>query len=534
VDARAQLALMTKAKLVFESPDTFLSFPAVPPAYPPDALTFLPVAHDMMTFSEFSELTNALPAGSIFQPALDNLLWSVYLHVLKNAVLAQGTLTADQQQALQNALSVLQTQGPDGSPAPSPHALAYNQYQQAYIRAMQNYKAQQLTAQAATDPSAVAQWTNVDDPALRAQVAAAESDWENKGYKAQVEQAKQVQQSCVAQSPAMQWQTWLAQCNPDIDFLTDPANQSFAPTVFMPYDIVSQNNWQSFTMSGAEIQQLASQAPPELGNVVGAVPPNSVIDSLSFEFCSAALSRPWFDSNVFAARFWKLADATEQLSDGNVPPKGSWPAYVTAVVFARNISVTTHNAGGPPLKQSLTSFPVMAFHPAIVAAAPVTPPHPINAAPVVHPQPMISHPQFMGMKPGAVAKSVPPPTPMMTARPPVMMRLNAAAYTAHPMPASTPAPPAPTTQPDTGQISILAYVCKRLPKCPNPDPNLNWGEGKVGAVVAAVGDALGAAQGGGGQSSQGGAGAVAGAVGEIGSLLGAFGHGGQNKGGGGS
>jgi hypothetical protein len=37
--------------------------------------------------------------------------------------------------------------------------------------------------------------------------------------------------------------------------------------------------------------------------------------------------------------------------------------------------------------------------------------------------------------------------------------------------------PSPQPSPETTQVSILAFICKRLPKCPNPDPALNWGPG---------------------------------------------------------
>ena len=96
MDALAQLALMTKAKLVFKSPDTFLSFPTLSPTYSPNRLTFLPATHDMAAFSEFSMLANALPGGVLFQPSLDNTLWDMYLHVLRHMQLAQGSLTLDE------------------------------------------------------------------------------------------------------------------------------------------------------------------------------------------------------------------------------------------------------------------------------------------------------------------------------------------------------------------------------------------------------------------------------------------------------
>ena len=141
MDAIAQLALMTKAKLIFEKDDTFLSFPVTMPlSYTPDQLRFVPMVQDMPHFLEFSELTNALPTGALFQPSLDDssLLGSEYLKILKFAQLAQGALTAQQNTDLQQARAFLYAQGPDGLQTPSPSVIAYQQYQQAWFKATQN------------------------------------------------------------------------------------------------------------------------------------------------------------------------------------------------------------------------------------------------------------------------------------------------------------------------------------------------------------------------------------------------------------
>ncbi len=61
-------------------------------------------------------------------------------------------------------------------------------------------------------------------------------------------------------------------------------------------------------------------------------------------------------------------------------------------------------------------------------------------------------------------------------------RINLGAFKALPVDPIQP-PPAPSGtgpeppvrgQPASGNVSILAFICTQLPKCPDPDPTLTW------------------------------------------------------------
>jgi hypothetical protein len=496
MDAIAQLALMTKAKLVFEEPGTFLCFPATTPLnYSAGQLDFTQLTSQavMSVFSEFSRLTNSLPQGVIFQPELDVLLWDVYQGMLQNAQVAQGDLTAEQKADLQRASAFLYTQGPDGTQCDSPAVVSYKQHEQAWLSASQNYKAQQITATTSSDPVVQARWLKTGEPLARAQVQAAEDAWETNGFKAQVEQAQQVEATIAGLSPQLKWQNWIAHCNPDIDFLTDANNQTFGPTFYSPSDIASQTTWPVFTIDASEIQQLISQAPKELTDLFGTTSETSAIDSLSFEFCSVILGRAWFQAMAFEERFWRFADPSIQLSDGNNPPKGEWPAYITGLVLARNIVETSHVNTGSVQHQPIKFFP------AILLRA--------NPAPIVRPfrsviltRPISASESHLEVKPAfalsARGVASPPPAALrvpvaaapnsvvlrnvsFVSLPPAPLQIKTAStnQTATGSTSSSAGNPAPGPQPSAGagQISILAFICKRLPKCPNPDPTFNWG-----------------------------------------------------------
>lgn len=50
--------------------------------------------------------------------------------------------------------------------------------------------------------------------------------------------------------------------------------------------------------------------------------------------------------------------------------------------------------------------------------------------------------------------------------------LRPVAVVPRPHPVGSPAPPAPA--PESDELSILAFICKRLPKTPDPAPGLEW------------------------------------------------------------
>ena len=350
MDSLAHLALMTKAQLVFAAPDTFLSFPALSPlSYSPDELSFASgnalSAQQLRTFAEFSRVTNSLPLGTIFQPQTDTYLWDRYHEVLTTSILASNEPSSEQKAAVAAAQAYLHVTT-DGLPTDSPAVIAYKQYQDAWFKAVQDYKEKQLSADASTDPKQQAQWKETDEPALRAKITEAEATWENKGNKAAVEQAQKAVTDVTAQSPQLVWRDWSSKFIPEIDLQTDPEQNTFAVTGFLPNNAIEQKDWPSFTLNAFEIGRLVGQAPKELAGIFGELPSTSEIESISFEYRSVGLERPWLEPKVFSARFWKPADPSAQLSDGGDPPKGDWPDYITAIVV---MAVIHQRATGQPI-----------------------------------------------------------------------------------------------------------------------------------------------------------------------------------------
>jgi hypothetical protein len=503
MDAAAQLALIAKAKRVFESAGTFLSFPLASTAFAPAVLDFGKAYVDPKigaALLEFSRTVNQCPDGVIFRGDSDQYLWDHYDNWLNGMLLAQGGLSAAQEVAYAQARALLTATDANGLLTDSPALTAYKQYRDEYINTEQTYKSAQITAltgaPAGTEAAAQAQWERVDEPRLRQLVAQAEAEWKSKGGKSAIEAAQATISTCEARVPQKAWDEWRSAYNPDLDLFTDPiSNGSCGPSGFAPADICAQA-WTTFTLTQTEIQALTAEAPPELRTIFGQTG-TSEIASLSFDFRSAAVVRKWFNSAALEeARFWKFGDGAADLSDGNSPPNGAWPAYVSAVIFARNIQVTVCSAPKAP-PQPVETLPPIVLRAGVLqamqaqrAATFVRPPATAMTRPSVAAQPMAkAQMSASNALPAAQLRMAAAPVahaaaPAATAARSTM-RLQTAMYRLAPdqgttavsvgLPAQTG-----TTQTYAGQpqaddkISILALICRPLRKVPNPDPALHW------------------------------------------------------------
>jgi hypothetical protein len=498
MDAAAQLALLTKAKLVFESDGTFLSFPVLEPlTYDPKRLDFVSggadAAQRLRDLSEFSRVTNRIPRD-VIAPQDDEYLWDLYDEVLQTAEVASGSMTAAEQTRLDAALALLYTRMPDGSRQDSTALSRYKGYRDAHIKAQEEYKNRQLTAEGSNDPGLTAQWA-IDEPKFRQAIAEILREWETSGAKAAIESALQLEESFAARAPVLQWSEWKSSFDSAIDLQTDFNQMRFAPTAFSPYDVFDAGAWLRFTLTNEEILHLVKQAPPALASILGAGD-SSAIESISFEYRSVSLTRSWLRPALFRARFWRLSADSDALNDGAIPPHGRCPSYSVALVFARNVIVRWRKrpADTPPIlspKQLMAvPAPVLArlagpSRVALPRAAPKTSLASATVAPpsaaAVIPAPVVAAPAFaMAPRPTdaklensrAVSKKIIQPvfpafktqaTGAVASLPPFEFEK------AVPMPR-----PVQTEAPPTDEVMILAFVCKRLPRCPNPDPKLTW------------------------------------------------------------
>lgn len=503
MDAYVQVALIEKARRIFGNDETFLSFPLLSPIiFSPQQIAALnapETREDYSCASDFSRIVNFIPQDMVASFDGEETLWDVYDNVLKTAdvAVAQQVVTIDDA-----AKDLLYDTDQDGASVESEAYRTYRQYRDAWIVAQEDYKAHQLTAEASGDQAAIDEWKTDTEPRLRAAVQATQDAWETTGRRAEIEAALAKYSKVATLNPGKVWQDWEATFNRDIDLVTDAASGfQFAPTGFSPADLSADDAWLNFAVTAAEIDQLVEAAPAELKSVIDGS--GNGYEKVSFDYRSVSISRAWFRSAVFTSRIWRDPSGAA-LCDGSQPPSGRCPAYVSAVVFIRNLEMTPKAASTPaPSPDIRFTIPAQ-----MMTRRTLKVDKEFLSHMEVEPQQRVLDPPREGtfmLKPDAIRKltrqtfvmsdlaaeqpSLLSPMVMARSAPGTVSRSGSINLTREltrrprwqrprfPIPDPTPAPapePAPAPIETSHNISVLAFICKRLPKSPDPMPGLQW------------------------------------------------------------
>ena len=516
MDSAVQLALMTKAKKVFGAGNTFLSFPVSPLPHTKRELDFFvqddadALRQSLLNQQAFSTLVNLIPSGDAWLPTETRFLWEFYEEVLK-ADYASSNRTPLEEEIYQMSLAYLRVAGEGGAWEDSASVKAYRQHKDAFLLSQQKYLAAKSTAESVTDPAERQRWRDVDEPAQRAELDALQARWMIMGHKNEVETAQSRVELLGARSPIQTWAEWSSRFNRDIDTSTgsEPGALTVFPSTFSPLNALDEGAWQPFKLSEQEVKDLLNEAPAELRARFAADSEASAVKSLTFEFSSATILRPWFVSEAFRARFWRFADASRIISDGGTPPKGACPAYVTAIVFARRVTVEEKRA--EPGQPGIQVFEGFHFNVGVRDHRDVTVRDHRDVTVRDHrdvtvrdhrdrkrftrtlPEALIARRSRLAgamlprtvnmrmaklamMRPDVVSDAVASPLIAQKVFSSQLIHLQASSFTRLPELSAQPNPavtlPHPKVQDDT--IYILAFICKALPKSPDPDLTLQW------------------------------------------------------------
>jgi putative peptidoglycan binding protein len=472
-DADVVLGVATKATQVFaQDDDTFFSYPLAPLGFRQDDLRGMvsgATAEGRRALAEFSYLVNAIPSGPLWSPLPNGFLWEVYGDVLVSAQLAEATRSQAEEKAYEKAYSYLHDVHSDGSVTDSEAALSYRRYRDAWLVLAEQYKSGAAKAEASSDPEVGRRWREVVEPALREKQGEIERQWTTEGHRAEVEEARRVEEQLSQSSPAEAWARYrklFDPSTPEIFFATDGDGGRYVPTSFRPSSALD-GAWGQINLTREELTALAASAPAALRERLGASV-DSGVQSLSFEYSSVAISRSWFSPDVFASRAWRLPDGAKPISEGDPEsPAGRCPAYVAGLVLLRNLRVTQGPAVATltaPLSASLGALHVGALR---------------ELAPLQM-KALVADPSPAAAPADAKAESA-------RLRPELLAALDRGDFERIaielPPPATPPEGPPPSeaeqgAAPPGDELYVLGFVCKRVPKCPDPAPGLRWPDDK--------------------------------------------------------
>jgi hypothetical protein len=526
IDSNVVLGLAGKMSQIFAEPGTYLSFPLAAIGW--EKSTFHALAADPLSqvgqqaLAEFSLLVNELPNGPLWQVDSSSRLWDVYGDVLADVDLAQSTRTPAEDADYQRAYALLYQIQPDGTVIDSPAVIAYQQYRDAFITATLEYNNRRGQAEISADAALKAQWAK-DEPVLKQHVTSAEQEWTGKGHRSEVDAARQTLRDIGSKSPETVWTGYRKLFDPnlpEIFYRTTIDGMMYVPSSYMPSN-ATDIAWPSVNVARSELATLANAAPPLLRSRLAGGSLDAAVEFVSFEYSAATTTRGWLAPEVFSSDSWRFYDPNRVLCDGGTPPKGECTAYVAGVVLARNISVHRQtpaananpaiNLGFLPTSRSLAPIPITKALPkeavlqriearnktelkssvmktALVAGV---------AAPAIAPTPAAIRPALYAAsvsetvnESAIVARGLSPVlnanteslTMLRPERPNgdiiIRERPIGGIITKGPLipPPKVPPPPPSisVTTTDPNHIYILAFICRTLPKSPNPNPALKW------------------------------------------------------------
>ena len=487
MESKVEVALAAKLLKLFPPTDTqFLSIPMAGAAFSLDDLDFLDddggltaeeLRARMARKSQFARILNLIPKDSIIYDFHDRLLWNEYQFVLKNAILADSVLTDAEKQAYREAHDFLTDEEEENGQTIrvySTELKEYYKYKEVYEELQRTYSNEKITAEVSQDPDEKVEWQSNREPELRQLKEQAMNDWINLGNKDKIEKYQATVTQLGGKEPrplVISYSNDLRACK-EVDLITNDLVGTYS-TFYSPSDIFDpQSPWPVINITKAEIAKLIEDAPPELQQ--WATQDIGDIESLTVEYAKVVVMRPWFKPAFFESRYWKLPANSLPISDGMIPRTGKIPAFVTNMIVARKITVerlktVANGAVGAP-KPVLEKMKFMT--PAL---------RQVNQEWKVTSGSEVKRTKKKAPKPHRLATLAVPGVPRVSQ--PTAVRTMISGTTIKRPPVVVPArhrrrfltaaiPPKKRRVKEEvalNGVAVLAYVCRRVPKSPQPD-----------------------------------------------------------------
>jgi hypothetical protein len=515
MESRMSLALANKLQMMFEKEDKFLTYP-LGVGFDDRYLSFmkepsasgLTLQEQLNDKGDFARLMNLIPQDSaLFSPDTSRFLWNEIKNVLVSANYAKSALTDAETVELNKAIDFLwdEQTAPDGNKTPvySPSVTRYYEYKTSYEATEKTYLDEKITVETTTGAEGdrlKQQWNAYREKQLREAKDKALQDWTTMGQKLKVEECQAVQRRLEPRKFLnLNGQSYLNDIAlseiPDLNGL----GIGFYTTFFSPIDAFDKGtNWLKITLTKEEINSLVQSAPASLKSIFSPTAgATDTIDGISLEYNNIPVLRPWYHPELFESRCWQMGDG-RVVSDGNTPRKGTIPAYISSILAVRNILVTRKKT----TQQQPVVLPILGMKPLAGLQFTRAPQIAVAAQPAVLTTKPVAH---MAISPQMMAPTAAPIQKPLQAAPIQPALANRAMFLDAPqvqraryidakyigttiktpsltIPPKRPEPPPATpadelvTEPySLSGVVVLAYVCKRVPKSPDPDKTLTWG-----------------------------------------------------------
>jgi len=470
VSKKVLVAFSQKLKCIYENGDTekkdrFLCFPQNSSTFISSDLALLtnPKLNNLETFDsdlntlfEFSHQMN-IPIKDVVSSdtySEDNL-WTVYGDIINNCVMVNGTDDPILNENYKKARELLYDDSGEFSVI-KPIYEQYNKCRDDYYKQEEScglLRASLENAESDDERKEIAEELEKSRQELRT----IQQDWLTIGHKLDVEKAIKDIELYASSHPDVYRKKLIESFDKDLDTKTNGDKGSFAATYLFPSGF-EKEAWDCIVLSGEELKALYENAPIEIKSRCTNDIDFNKIEEASLEYRSVRVERPWLNTKIFDSRSWYFPQCAdyEQISYADDLTIGKFPAYISAILMYRNLKIEYKKEDrSARVNEILARRRVVTFR---------------NRA--AHPG--FKQPTFIAERKSVPleAKAAPAVTEAKTSTKTANVEetKNVVANNATENEAQVTTPVSYENVP----VSVLSYICKKLPDCPNPDPSANW------------------------------------------------------------
>ncbi|SHN35174.1 carboxypeptidase-like regulatory domain-containing protein [Gracilibacillus kekensis] len=356
----AAIAIMEKIRKVYleeEMKDTqFIAYNPIAIPLTEDDLSFgdrsssLSEQERLRAAADFAVNMNLIPEVRPIWNHSGIMIWDILDHIFANVTLAKNKLSEKEKQELQSAKDFLYqpitNEENEAAMMPSAHLIAYREREEQYFDVQQELHEAIIKHKYEEDPQQQ-ELNEVHVQQLESQVKQVVRDWEVMGYKSEIEKAFATIDELSGLGIQQLWANWKDDFNRSsrTDVLID---REFYETSFIPpafYKDDQRAKWTIVTLNREEISELLkngyySKSELTTDDEIEEAQLDIDIIEVKAEVIRVEIVRNWFQPSLLMNQNWKWQNDSELLSDGEDPPVGILPAYPTAMLFVRNVSIT--------------------------------------------------------------------------------------------------------------------------------------------------------------------------------------------------